>query len=50
MEYEIGTRLDALLEQENNAQIERALILKVLQKEFPDSYKSSVEELKKETK
>jgi hypothetical protein len=50
MEYELGKRLDAIIEQNADAQVERTLILKVLQKEFSESYKLAVEELKKEAK
>lgn len=50
MEYEEGTILNRLLEIENEASIERALILKVLEKIEPSKYKEALEELRKEAK
>lgn len=50
MDYETGRRLDVLLEQSRDAQFERTMILKVIQKAFSNQYKAALEEINKEAK
>jgi len=48
MEYEIGIKLDRIEEAQRDAAIERALIIKVLEKVHPVEYKVSMEDIRKE--
>lgn len=50
MDYETGTLLNELNRAENEATVERALIIGILERAYPTHYKAALEELRKQTK